>query len=72
MYKNIFSSPLTLANNAPGILVASMFIIAIMSKCSHTENINTFWVTVEYITSSTSAVNCYDSSTILFSERQTK
>lgn len=48
MYKNIFSSPLTLANNAPGILVASMFIMAIMSKCSDTENINTFWITGVY------------------------
>lgn len=47
-----------------------MFIMAIMSKCSDTENINTFWVTAEYITSSTSAVDCYDSRTILFSERQ--
>lgn len=60
MYKNTFSSHLTLTYNAPGILVVSMFIMAIMSKCSDMENINTFWVTAEYVTSSTSAVNCYD------------
>lgn len=47
-----------------------MFIMAVMSRCPDTENINTFWVTAEYILYSTSAVDCYDCGTILFSEKQ--
>lgn len=58
--------------NDPGILVASMFMIVIIPKCSDTENINTFWVTELCITSSTCTVNCFNGSVILLTESQNK